>query len=94
MKADEDDWQTEVSNDHWSKQLLVNDAGATSFNLTFARNNVVQSNLMTSNYAYDPNDVNVNATTRYNQFDSWFVNEFLKNDAYFGEGKDAVFVDP
>lgn len=94
---DEEDRQTAVSSDHWSKQLLVNDKGKSSFNLAYSRNGVVQADLTTGDYAnftYDPNDVNVNAETRFNQFDKWFIEAFIDNPDYFGTGKEGMFVDP
>ncbi len=92
-----EDWQTAVSSDHWSKQLLVNDRGMSSFNLAYSRSGVVKENLTTGTYAnftYDPNDVNVNAETRFNQFDKWFIEAFIDNPDYFGTGKEGMFVDP
>ncbi len=97
VTPDEVDWQTAVSSDHWSKQLLVNDKGQSSFNLAYSRSGIVQNNLTTGSYANftnDPNDSDVNAVTRFNTFDSWFMDAFLKDQNYFGPGTESVFVDP
>ena len=97
VESDEKDWETDINSDHWSKQLLVNDKGQATFNLAYARNGVIKENLTTGMYAdfiYDPNDTNVNASTRFNTFDSWFMDGFIDNLDYFEEGKESIFVDP
>ena len=94
---DQEIWQTEIIPiaDHWSKQLLVKSVIG-GYNLTYARNNVVQNNLMSGTYApytHDPNIATTPATDKLNEFDTWFIKEFIDNKNYFGSNKDSLFVD-
>ncbi len=80
------------SSDHWSKQLYINQTTDGKYNITYKRNGEYKDNLMSTGMQVDYTSDTYNAEQKCSGFDSWFIDQFIDNDTYFGPGQEERFV--
>jgi hypothetical protein len=67
------DGEGSQANDHWSKQLYVQNQGNGSNNLVYTRGGAIMDKLLANDFSIDPNNESVTAEQKYNTFDTWFM---------------------